>query len=153
MPVLDTAALLHWPVERLSGGLVTHSQLEELEKLSPQRAMLVQSIELEWLTVATKDAEIAAANTGDLPRLSPVDLDVLALAISTGETLFTDDYSLQNVCRSLNHPFESVSNRRSKQQWSWELRCIGCKATRKADSQAEQECGICGSVMKVKRAK
>ena len=64
MPVLDTAALLHWPVERLSGGLVSHSQLEELEKLSPQRAMLVQSIELEWLTVATKDAEIAAANTG-----------------------------------------------------------------------------------------
>ena len=108
MPVLDTAALLHWPVERLSGGLVSHSQLEELEKLSPQRAMLVQSIELEWLTVATKDAEIAAANTGDLPRLSQVDLDVLALAISTGETLFTDDYSLQNVCRSLNHPFEAV---------------------------------------------
>ena len=92
MPVLDTAALLHWPVERLSGGLVSHSQLEELEKLSPQRAMLVQSIELEWLTVATKDAEIAAANTGDLPRLSPVDLDVLALAMSTGQTLYTDDY-------------------------------------------------------------
>jgi UPF0271 protein len=114
--------------------------------------MLVQSIELEWVTVATKDAEIAAANTGDLPRLSPVDLDVLALAISTGETLFTDDYSLQNVCRSLNHPFEAVSNRKSKQQWSWELRCIGCKATRKADSQTEQECEICGSVMKVKRA-
>ena len=64
MPVLDTAALLHWPVERLTGGLVSHSQLEELEKLSPQRAMLVQSIELEWLTIATKDAEIAAANAG-----------------------------------------------------------------------------------------
>ena len=152
MPVLDTAALLHWPVERLSGGLASHSQLEELEKLSPQRAMLVQSIELKWFTVPTTDAEIAAANTGDLPRLSPVDLDVLALAISTGETLFTDDYSLQNVCRSINHPFEAVSNRKSKQQWSWELRCIGCKATRKADSQTEQECEICGSVMKVKRA-
>jgi len=153
MPVLDTAALLHWPVERLQGGIVAHSQLEELRNLSPQRAMLVESIDIEWMSMDTKEAETAAAQTGDLPRLSPVDLEILAIALSTGQTLFTDDYSLQNVCRSLNHPFEAVSNKRSKQQWSWELRCIGCKATKKADSQTEQECEICGSPMTVKRAR
>ena len=153
MPVLDTAALLHWPVEKLHGGIVANSQLEELRKLSPQRAMLVESIEIEWMSTSTDEAKNAAAETGDLPRLSPVDLEILALAMSTGETLFTDDYSLQNVCRNLNHPFESVSNKRSKQQWAWELRCIGCKTTRKADSQVEQECDICGSTMKVKRAR
>lgn len=153
MPVLDTAALLHWPVERLQGGIVAHSQLEELRNLSPQRAMLVESIDIEWMSMDTKEAETAAARTGDLPRLSPVDLEILAIAISTGQTLFTDDYSLQNVCRSLNHSFEAVSNKRSKQQWSWELRCIGCKATKKAVSQTEQECEICGSPMTVKRAR
>ena len=153
MPVLDTAALLHWPAERLQGGIVTHSQLEELRKLSPQRAMLVESIEMEWMSMGTGDAETAAANTGDLPRLSPVDLEILAVALATGQTLFTDDYSLQNVCRSLNHPFESVSNKRSKQQWGWELRCIGCRATKKADSQTEEECEICGSPMKVERSR
>ena len=153
MPVLDTAALLHWPSERLEGGIVAHSQLEELRKLSAQRAMLIESIELEWMTVSTEDAELAAAETGDLPRLSPVDLDVLAIAIATGQELFTDDYSLQNVCRSLEIPFHAVSNRKSTQQWSWELRCIGCRATKKADSQSEQECDVCGSVMKVKRAR
>ena len=153
MPVLDTAALLHWPSERLEGGIVAHSQLEELRKLSPQRAMLIESIELEWMTVSTEDAELAAAETGDLPRLSPVDLDVLAIAIATGQELFTDDYSLQNVRRSLEIPFHAVSNRKSTQQWSWELRCIGCRATKKADSQSEQECDVCGSVMKVKRAR
>ena len=153
MPVLDTAALLHWPVERMVGGIVAHSQLEELRRLSPQRAMLIESIDIEWMSMGTKDAESAAATTGDLPRLSPVDLDILALALSTGETLYTDDYSLQNVCRSVNHPFEAVSNKRSRQQWSWELRCIGCRATKKADSQKEEECDICGSPMKVKRSR
>ena len=153
MPVLDTAALLHWPVERMQGGIVAHSQLEELRRLSPQRAMLVESIEMEWMSLGTGDAESAAARTGDLPRLSPVDLDILAIALATGETLFTDDYSLQNVCRSENHPFEAVSNKRSKQQWNWELRCIGCRATKKADSKEEQECDICGSPMKIKRTR
>jgi rRNA maturation endonuclease Nob1 len=153
MPVLDTAALLHWPVERMIGGIVAHSQLEELRRLSPQRAMLIESIDIEWMSMGTTDAESAAATTGDLPRLSPVDLDILALALATGEILFTDDYSLQNVCRSVNHPFEAVSNKRSRQQWSWELRCIGCRATKKADSQKEEECDICGSPMKVKRSR
>lgn len=153
MPVLDTAALLHWPVERLLGGIVAHSQLEELRKLSPQRAMLLESIEMEWMSVGTGDAENAASTTGDLPRLSTVDLEILAIALATGQTLYTDDYSLQNVCRHLNHPFESVSNKRSQEQWSWELRCIGCRATKKADSQVEQQCDVCGSVMKVKRSR
>jgi len=153
MPVLDTAALLHWPVERLLGGIVAHSQLEELRKLSPQRAMLLESIEMEWMSMGTGDAENAASTTGDLPRLSTVDLEILAIALATGQTLYTDDYSLQNVCRHLNHPFESVSNKRSQEQWSWELRCIGCRATKKADSQVEQQCDVCGSVMKVKRSR
>ncbi|MDC0556996.1 hypothetical protein OAO34_04345 [Candidatus Poseidoniaceae archaeon] len=153
MPVLDTAALLHWPVERMVGGIVAHSQLEELRRLSPQRAMLIESIDIEWMSMGTGDAENAAATTGDLPRLSPVDLDILALALATGETLFTDDYSLQNVCRSVSHPFEAVSNKRSRQQWSWELKCIGCRATKKAESQKEEECDICGSPMKVKRSR
>ena len=153
MPVLDTAALLHWPVNRLQGGIVAHSQLDELRKLSPERAMLVESIEMNWMSCGLDEATEAASKTGDLPRLSPVDLEILALAISTGETLFTDDYSLQNVCRSLGHHFEAVSNKKSTQQWGWQLKCIGCKATKKVESQTEQECDICGSRMKVKRVR
>ncbi|MBA4694246.1 MAG: hypothetical protein DWC06_05320 [Candidatus Poseidoniales archaeon] len=153
MPVLDTAALLHWPAEKLQGGIVAHSQLEELRKLSPERAMLLESIEMEWLSIGTGDAEAAAVATGDLTRLSPVDLEVLALALSTGQKLFTDDYSLQNVCRHLGHPFESVSNKRSRELWSWELKCIGCRATRKVETKQEAECDVCGSPMKVKRSR
>ena len=152
MPVLDTAALLHWPIEKMQGNLVAHSQLEELRRLSPERAMLLESIEMEWMTVGTGDAESAAISTGDLQRLSNVDLEILAIAFSTGHKLYTDDYSMQNVCRSVNHPFEPVSNKASKQMWTWELRCIGCKAVKQVDSRQEQSCDICGSNMVVKKS-
>ncbi len=32
MPVLDTAALLHWPVEKINGNIVANSQMAENEK-------------------------------------------------------------------------------------------------------------------------
>ena len=70
MPVLDTAALLHWPVERLQGGIVAHSQLEELRNLSPQRAMLLESIEMEWMSMGTGDAEDAAWAHAGFPYAS-----------------------------------------------------------------------------------
>lgn len=153
MPALDTAALLHWPAEKLTGGYVAHSQLDELRKLSPERAMLIESIEMNWSTPDVSEAQSAAVATGDLPRLSNVDLEIIAIAIQTGEKLFTDDYSIQNVCRKLGHPFEAVSNRKSEQLWAWELRCIGCKSTRKVETSEEMDCKICGSPMKVKRVR
>ena len=153
MPVLDTAALLHWPVEKIAGNLVANSQMAELENLSPERAMLVAALDLRWESPDTKDAEIAAAKTGDLPRLSPVDLDVIAIAINSNETLYTDDYSMQNVCRFLGLDFQPVFNQKSKKQWFWQLKCIGCRATKEIEIEKEETCEICGSPMKVKKAR
>ena len=154
MAVLDTAALLHWPIEKISGNKVASSQLNELQKLSAERAMLIETLDLEWVGgISINTVEQAATKTGDLSRLSPVDLDILAVAFEFGEILYTDDYSMQNVCRSIGHPFEPVFNKKSSQQWSWELRCIGCRATKPADSKEEQECDICGSPMKVKKSR
>lgn len=153
MPVLDTAALLHWPVEKIAGNLVANSQMAELENLSPERAMLVEALDLRWESPDTKDAEIAAAKTGDLLRLSPVDLDVIAIAINSNETLYTDDYSMQNVCRFLGLDFQPVFNQKSKKQWFWQLKCIGCRATKEIEIEKEETCEICGSPMKVKKAR
>ena len=153
MPVLDTAALLHWPVEKIAGNLVANSQMAELENLSPERAMLVEALDLRWESPDTKDAEIAAAKTGDLPRLSPVDLDVIAIAINSNETLYTDDYSMQNVCRFLGLDFQPVFNQKSKKQWFWQLKCIGCRATKEIEIEKEETCEICGSPMKVKKVR
>ena len=52
--VLDTTALLHWPLERLAGGVCCPTQLDELERLSPARRMLVEAA-AETKTVASPD--------------------------------------------------------------------------------------------------
>ena len=44
MRVLDTAALLYWPVTEIVGGICSVSQQAELEKVSPQRYMLILSL-------------------------------------------------------------------------------------------------------------
>ncbi len=41
--------------------------------------------------------EEAAKRTGDIARLSPVDKTVLALALDVKGTIWSDDYSIQNV--------------------------------------------------------
>ena len=92
--VLDTAALLHWPVARLNGGICAGSQRSELERLSPARTMLIEAANLDWRTVSSSaldDAKDCAGASGDLPRLSDVDLDVLALALQESAILVTDD--------------------------------------------------------------
>ena len=164
MRVLDTAALLHWPVDQLADGVCAISQQAELERVSPQRSLLVQSLDsIEWRDVPPawlQDAKEAAALSGDLPRLSDVDVDVLALAIALDATLVTDDYRLQNTMQALQRPTKSVGTTGAKQVWLWELRCTGCRVTSPVPANVDRskkgsvaDCDVCGSPMNVKRAR
>ena len=75
-----------------------------------------------------ENAREVAAKSGDLPRLSDVDLDVLALALGLDVPLFTDDYRLQNTMQSAD---KITSSSNLKQQvWKWESRCTGCRKNR-----------------------
>lgn len=161
MRVLDTAALLHWPVERCRGGIVAISQQEELLRVDEQRSMLMESASLDWRMPnesALVRAKGMASETGDLPRLSTVDVDVLALAIDLDITLVTDDYRMKNVARKAGIPVEGVLTTGGKKQWKWILRCIGCRAEEDVPPNAKQSkkddvqlCDRCGSPMKLKR--
>ena len=163
MRVLDTAALLHWPVAELADGICAESQRQEIERLSPQRAMLVFALEIDWRQVSPKWLEMArdeAAKTGDLPRLSDVDVDVLALALGLDLPLFTDDYRLQNVMQSAGKVATSVESEGAKQVWTWELRCTGCRAKTEVPNDVDRskkgavkDCDICGSPMMLKKAR
>ena len=163
MRVLDTAALLHWPVEKLVGGICAESQKQEIERLSPQRSMLVLAIEIDWRDVSPKWLDMArdsAAKSGDLPRLSVVDLDVLALAIGLDSPLFTDDYRLQNVMKMAGKQATSVESIGAKQVWRWQLRCTGCRAKTEVPKDVDRskqgavkDCDICGSPMMLKKIK
>ena len=159
--VLDTAALLHWPLEKLAGGVCATSQQEELGRLSEERLLLIESASLVWREVPSPwrdEAKRAASQTGDLARLSDVDLDVLDLALGLQATLVTDDYRLQNTIKHAGGESESVVNKPSTSVWMWELKCTGCRDVAPVPDHVERskdsvagECRRCGSPMVVKR--
>ena len=156
--VLDTAALLQWPVERIVSGLCAESQQEELRRLSEPRYLLVQANPPQFSQPDPKQlqrAREAAARSGELSALSPVDLDVLALAIEHEAVLHSDDYRLQNIARREGIVARPVNTKGITSIWKWQLRCTGCRATREARSKDEDvpDCDICGSPMQLKRSR
>ena len=161
MRVLDTAALLHWPVAELVNGICSESQRQEIERVSPQRAMLVLALDIEWRQVSAEWLEMArevAAKSGDLPRLSDVDVDVLSLALGLDLPLITDDYRLQNTMNAAGKTSKSVGTTGAKQVWKWELRCTGCRSTQDVAEDVSRskkgevgECDRCGSPLVLKR--
>ena len=152
MEVLDTAALLSWPVDLLVNGLCATSQLSEVQRLSPARHLLIESQGPRFEEPTSSDIEAARAAsrlTGDLTGLSSVDIDVLALALSSGLVLVTDDYRMQNVCESVNHPWRGVIQSGVREVRNHSLICTGCGAVHPQGDV----CPECGSKLKLKRKK
>ncbi|MDR3074791.1 MAG: nucleic acid-binding protein [Candidatus Methanoplasma sp.] len=90
----------------------------------------------------------AAGKSGDIGRLSPVDITVLALAVDTGGTILSDDYSIQNVSRIMGIPFRPVGMKGIDKVEKWNYRCKGCGKWFKEKSD---ECPVCGHGMKACR--
>ena len=101
--IVDTAGFIHWPHERLRGCTVASSQMREIERHSPSIHLLMDQLEINILTPKDDDLrhiENLARSTGDITGLSPVDIDVLAVAIGAGGDIATDDHRVQNVAES-----------------------------------------------------
>ena len=90
----------------------------------------------------------AAEKTGDISRLSETDVDVLALALELGATIVSDDYSIQNVSRTLNINYGGGVERGIKEVYEWTYRCTGCG---RYFDEKKDSCQICGSALKVVR--
>ncbi|NLU46052.1 MAG: nucleic acid-binding protein [Euryarchaeota archaeon] len=86
-----------------------------------------------------------AARSGDLGRLSDVDMTVIALALDTQGTILTDDYSIQNVARLMSVPFRPVGQTGITRTERWNYRCVGCGRWYK---EKLDDCPVCGSGMK-----
>lgn len=161
--VLDTAALLMWPPQKLAGGVCAASQRDELERVDASRAMLAETVDLTWQDVPPTwlaEARSVAAASGDLPRLSDVDLDVLALALGLSAVLVTDDFRLRNAFASVDGSVEAAGVKKRTKVWSWTLRCTGCGATSPVSEDAHRskrdavgECRTCGSPLVLKRSR
>jgi UPF0271 protein len=100
-----------------------------------------------------KDVENKAAVTGDFNALSKVDKELIALTLelirSRNEkvVLYSNDYSIENVCSELNIPFESLYKKGIKEKIIWEIYCPFCNKIHEP-KDLNRRCEICGSKLK-----
>ena len=105
---------------------------------------------MEYLTKVISDS-------GDSLRLSAPDKKLIALGIDflndkKNVKIVTDDYSIQNVLKILNIPFQSVLTEGIHEIYNWKKICQGCKKEYH-DNYKEDVCEICGSKIFKKRIK
>lgn len=154
--VADTSALLAWPPARVSTSFAVPSQMAEVVKFSPERGMLYESQGPQWTQPSPESIEAAknmGAATGDLPQLSSVDIELLALCIEMSAILHTDDYRMQNVAGSAGIVWKPVTQKGISSGWTWELQCTGCGKKKGVPSGEVtiEDCENCGSPRKLKR--
>jgi endoribonuclease Nob1 len=146
--VLDTSAF--FAMQDLPPGtetFVTQGVLKELEKYGDRRTGLWGDMLKVSEPTATSMRRVkeAASRSGDSTRLSPTDVEVLALALDLGATVLTDDYSLQNLAAYLGVPYRPVGLKGIKEVRKWRWRCTGCG---KVFDKEHPDCPICGSKLK-----
>jgi UPF0271 protein len=150
--VLDTSAL--FAMQDLPPGevYVTGGVVAELRKYEDPRLRYWEDL----LTVASPSSQAmdavkrAAARTGDDARLSPTDMEVLALALELKAELLTDDYSIQNLSRVLGVRYRGVGMKGIKEVIRWKYRCTGC---RKEWDENYPDCPVCGSPLRSSRSR
>lgn len=150
--ILDTSAFFTMDWIPDEDFLCPPGVVDELKRYDDPRLELwddrlrISDFTKESLEIVKEEAK----KTGDLGRLSDVDLSVLALALDMDGTILTDDYSIQNVAKSMGLPYRSVGTAGIKKKFKWNYRCVGCGKWYKEHSE---ECLICGSGMRAYRRK
>ncbi len=151
--VLDTSALFSMEdLPQNAEVFVTPSVLEELRRYEDRRVErwgdLLRTSEASSGSV--KKVKEAAQRTGDIARVSPTDIEVLALAIDFEAVLLTDDYSIQNLAAYLGVPYRPVGMRGIKKVFKWRYKCVGCG---RVFDKEMPECSVCGSQLRTVRSR
>ena len=88
--------------------------------------------------------------TGDLNVLSDADKELIALTLELIEKsyknvkLFSNDYSIENVCSELNIPYSPFYKKGIKSKIDWEVYCINCGTIHQAEDMNKicERCGL-----------
>ncbi|MEM2868900.1 MAG: nucleic acid-binding protein [Thermoplasmata archaeon] len=145
--VLDASAILSGVDPPLAEELLMPPLVEkELGHAWARRKLAyLKEVRLRVVQPSTASMETvrrATEGTGDDARLSGADMQVLALALETGATILTDDYSIQNLAEILGIPYRPVVQKGIREVLKWGYRCTGCK--RELGKKAP-ECPVCGA--------
>ena len=101
----------------------------------------------------TQEIDINSKTTGDYKSLSMVDKELIALALELKLTLkkevilYTNDYSMQNLCSKLNIPFSPLIRDGIKSRIIWEVYCPFCNEIKTAE-EFGRDCELCGTRLK-----
>ncbi|MFX0105417.1 MAG: NOB1 family endonuclease [Candidatus Hodarchaeota archaeon] len=91
--------------------------------------------------------------TGDFNALSDADKELIALTFELIENknefvkIYSNDYSIENVCSDLKIPFSSLYKAGIESKIIWEIYCPHCKNIHSAE-HLNKICEICGSKLK-----
>jgi len=151
--ILDTSAILSGkPIVIENTSLVTTPAVSEEISPGGRDYRLFQMLLEKGLSIrapskdAVKKINTVAQQTGDHKRLSPADVEILALAVdlqNEGEvTLLTDDYSIQNIAALLHLAYQGCSQEGITKTFKWIVRCPGCGRRFK---ESHAICPICGT--------
>ena len=121
-------SMVLWEIAKGKAARILREQEEMLKVVKPQESSIVK---------IRDQAEIS----GDLKYLSETDIEVLAVALESNGKIITNDYSMQNVAKTMGIEFESCGIEPIKNEIQWSFRCRGC---RKIYEENIKECRICG---------
>ncbi|TFF85832.1 MAG: hypothetical protein EU517_01180 [Promethearchaeota archaeon] len=125
--------------------------LNRIEVAIENKRLIIREPKKKFVMKTVERAKI----TGDINFLSKADLELIALALELRETtgenvlLYSDDYSIQNLCADINLNFSSMYKSGIKEQKMFELICPLCKK-KYITGTLDAECEICGSKLKRK---
>jgi len=153
--ILDTSAILSGkPIRFPDATLVTSPAISDEVTPGGKDYQRFEFLKETGLTIhspsqeALRKVKKTAQETGDDRRLSPADVEILALAIDlnnepdTDTAILTDDYSIQNVATVLGIRFLGFSQNIITQKFKWVSRCPGCG---KQFNEPVDICPVCGT--------
>lgn len=147
MLVLDSSAFFSMDALPDEEHVCPPGVIKELEKYDdPRLALWGDMVHVMDCSKESLDrVKETASRTGDIGRLSPVDLTVLALAVDVDGTIWSDDYTIQNLASVMGIGFHPVGMTGIKMVYKWKYKCIGCGKWYK---EKLPDCPICGSQLK-----
>ena len=111
--------------------------------------LIISSPEENFLKSVIEKSKI----TGDFKVLSKTDVELIALALQLKDNLpqeviiYTNDYSMENVCIELNLKFNTIYKDGIKSKWQFEVYCPICKTIHGPESLSSI-CNRCGSKLR-----
>jgi UPF0271 protein len=154
--ILDASAFYAGVPFRSSNDCYTTSLVyDEIRHIKKNHDALGTLLETNRLKIrepdkeSTKNAIIAAKDTGDFPQLSKQDISIIALCIEMNGEIISDDFAISNVVKNLGLKISPIMTQGIKDVGKWIHYCPGCRT----NHTNKKECPMCGTPLKRKLLK